>query len=111
MHYDCWVVHQKPLPEDDGVAEGFVYGLLEEWYNDTWDWFQIGGRFGENIPNDSLPIMELPDDAPTPRALVANGVWREMDEGMSDEEWADHVHGILAGLPGYWHVTCVDCHG
>lgn len=89
-----------------------------------WDWYEIGGRWADYLPNDKdrIPVQELIDSKQKnwfPFAVVApDGKWYQhgrmgwfgcSSDEMSETDWATEIMKIMKAYPNHLAVT-VDCH-
>lgn len=117
---------KKDLP-DKKCEECKGTGKYKTTYNpeSKWDWWELGGRWSESIPNDKKPvkeILELDDEQfkdCVPYALVTpDGTWHERGQmgwwGISIHDkdkdvWHKEVRGLLEENRDCLAVV-VDCH-
>lgn len=79
-----------------------------------WDWYTIGGRWDNDIPNNHCKVTELPEDYSTFAVITPDGVWHS----DGDVGWFANVTGdgkeydfdkIVSHYGGY-DCVLVDCH-
>ena len=98
------------------------FGYIEN-PNAKWDWWELGGRWGEHLPlctgtNSSQARIEMIDvgklDAPA--AILYRGEWIECEGNpwrTTDEEaekWHSKTKALMSDIPPGTMVSVVDCH-
>ena len=106
---------------DEGDED--VYGNITTRYNEhsKFDWYVIGGRWSDEIPNDECNVKELITNPVYPYAILGpNGSWYEKgvmgwfgmsDDNHTEEEWTDICNMIYKTYgDGRFTATAIDMH-
>jgi hypothetical protein len=83
-----------------------------------WDWFQIGGRWDGNVPDNHCIVSQLPSGLKFFALVTPDGMWHQRGQMgwfacVSNEkpqhEWDDKIKSILASHHDHM-IVGVDCH-
>ena len=105
-----------------GYSGGWGWRGLFCWstYNpiSKWDWYQVGGRWTNDIPDDMCLVDQLPTDFKPFAFITPDGKWHECGRMrwwaiVSDEKdesaWEQEYQQALTDYPDTLAVL-VDCH-